>query len=50
MVAVREGTPLYGVPVTVTVNVPVGKLHVSIELTELFVAVNVTGPGCRLQT
>jgi hypothetical protein len=49
MVAVREGTPLYGVPVTVTVNVPAGKLHVSTELIELFVVVKVTGPGCRLQ-
>ena len=48
-VAVREGAPLNGVPVIVTVNFPVGKLQDSVDETELTVELRVAEEGCRLQ-
>ena len=48
-VAVLDGTPLYGVPVMVTVNVPLGNPQVSVEVIEETVELSVMGVGCRLQ-
>ena len=48
IVAVRTGKPTYGLPLTVTVYVPLAPLQDSMEVTEVVVDVRVGWLGCRL--
>lgn len=49
-VALREGTPLDGAPVTRTVYVPlVAKLQDNVDVTDVMVELRVGWAGCKLQ-